>query len=742
MRFLSPLTSRCCTVAPLKVPGWEGLEVLPYLRGRLIFAVLAARLLSQQKYNRLLVDLPAFLNHPGWLEKPLSFFPAVSLAIFKRHDDGLRALAFAPQDAAGASLYLARLQGLPWRCVGDSDVLNYPGGSIFSPLLDTGDDYRVEQLGLEEYFQPLYNQMEAAWNANSGRDFSLNRYQAGQVVKQIKAAWQPGRRVLFLCEYQLWWFVRQALQKETMAVRFIFRWRQTPGVLVVENPASAWAQGLLDDYPAVNLDFWNHLKAGAAGAFDKFQSLERILGRIISGAPEKKGKQTGGGKIIPFKRYLQKLGRVMTGLAQSPDEGPPRFSVRIIISFQQYLKNLMVSRQRLLPEPGNDLFHAAHACGGPLLQRILAGELLRYPSLHKRDQLNFILQNNGVIVFGGPGLKIGGLGQLPSLFTGRAVSPFRDSVQGLLQNEEYERRQQILDLVNQELTPKEKEELDESPKYSYVRWEVMDDYRLHAQACAQVRLLTQRRWRQFVPKRSWGAMEGGLHWKATLAALARGEGGIYIKHCKHREVKLDRMDEFTPVVLLLAPEAEIDRSSSFCVHDGNLAQRNRDLENEAFPFEQYPPPDMVFSVFGTTKANHRYLEGHVEQEDLTSLAFIYTKGIMGFERYQAITRNKPRHQCRLRPPSDPELWDFPLSLQGVAWAVKHAANQVFVAALAGWQPPAMLRSFAGKKGVKLIAVPLNTFRPEFLDRLGRIFLTSTPLKKHSRREEIVRRFIH
>ena len=68
----------------------------------------------------------------------------------------------------------------------------------------------------------------------------------------------------------------------------------------MEDPASAWTQGLLDDYPAVNLDFWNHLKANAASSFDKLQSLERILGRVIV-----------GDLPLEMNAYKAKIGRIL-----------------------------------------------------------------------------------------------------------------------------------------------------------------------------------------------------------------------------------------------------------------------------------------------------------------------------------------------------------------------------------------------------------------------------------------------
>ena len=202
------------------------------------------------------------------------------------------------------------------------------------------------------------------------------------------------------------------------------------------------------------------------------------------------------------------------------------------------------------------------------------------------------------------------------------------------------------------------------------------------------------------------------------------------------------LDEYTPVVFLLAPADEIDRSFDSCVHDSNAAQRRRELGFDEAPTDRDEEPDLVYSVFLASKANHQLMGHHVQQEDLTALCTLYSKAVAGVERYQAVTRQPARRQCRRCPTADPELAVFPLSQRLVAWAVKYAQSQVIVAAAPGWQPPAPLAEFARQKGVRLQVVSLTSFRPEFLERLGRNFFLSTQLKRHPRHAEISRRFIY
>lgn len=112
-------------------------------------------------------------------------------------------------------------------------------------------------------------------------------------------------------------------------------------------------------------------------------------------------------------------------------------------------------------------------------------------------------------------------------------------------------------------------------------------------------------------------MEQGLHWKATLAAMGRGENALFVRHAIGQKVEGQSLNEHTPLVFLLAEEVEIERSEWFLIHDSNLAQRNIDTGNAAFPFDRDPAPDHVFSVLRTSRSRQPLLGRHVEKEDVT-----------------------------------------------------------------------------------------------------------------------------
>jgi hypothetical protein len=310
-----------------------------------------------------------------------------------------------------------------------------------------------------------------------------------------------------------------------------------------------------------------------------------------------------------------------------------------------------------------------------------------------------------------------------------------------LEDSETEARKNVVDRIHRKITRVEKKNFSEKDTHQGVRWEIKADYRAHAQSCAQARCLIEKQRRKYFPKRSWGTMERGIHWKATLSALARGERGLYVKHQIHNQLLGGKEDEFTPVVFLFTTKDEIDKSLSYSVYDGNLTQRNLDLENLDFPFQNHPNPDRFFSVYLTTQGNEFLLYPHVQRENLTSLCLLYTKSIMGLERYQAISARDHRYHCRLHPDHDSELNGFPRSERGIAWTAKYAWDRIIVVAGRGWKASPRLTEFVKKKGITIQTVPLSTYRPEFIKRLKRCYFLSTPLKKHPQREQIVRRFV-
>jgi hypothetical protein len=729
------------SVTPLRFSELEDIDVLPYVRHRLVFAHLAAKILKENRYDALLVDLPRFMNDPYWLNVPLKLFPQVSLAVFGRNDGGFRTIILAPNDAACLGVYLAHTTSLPCRSLDDSDLLNYPPAAIFSPLLRMGDDYQVIHLGLGRYFQPLWDQMDVAWARAKAQQQFFTRYRAGEVLKSLKASLQLGRKMLFVCEYQLWWALRQLLQEKPQhQVRYLFKWDNAPGILRVEDPYLAWVHGLLDDYPAVNLHFWQCLNSGDPGSFDKLAAFEVILERVMTGKEPKPSDQAHGGKVILFEQYLKKLRRKIVG--RKTQERVSGISVRAMISFLRYLKKLTISHQRFLPVPGEQLFHAAQACGGTVFHKHLAREFMSYPRELTGKQVNIILEQGGAVILGGLGLDLTGYDYLPSFFTGPPYTYDEGQNNRRGGDLEKEARQRAMDLIHPQMTAEEKQEFTQDEDYSFIEWEVIDDYKHHAHACERVRSLFTSQMYHFVPKRSWGAMKAGIHWKATLGAMARGEDTIFVKYRTINASKSMRLDEHTPVVFLLASPEEIDNSVGLCIYDSNPAQRHLDMGYGELDPSQDAKPDRVFSVFITSKTRINLYEGHVIQRNLTSIALLYTKHLMGVERYNAITRREKSYQCRLHPSSDFELWDFPLSQRGIAWALKYAPSVVLVAAALGWEVPEKLSDLARQKGKQLHCVKLTSFRPEFLERLGRTFLLSTSLKRHPRHEEIVRRFIH
>jgi len=78
--------------------------VLPYVRGRRAFAQLIARVLKDNEFDCVLIDLPAFLNNKRWLSAPLQHFPLVSSLIIQTKS-GCALLPFVPSDAACAAAY-------------------------------------------------------------------------------------------------------------------------------------------------------------------------------------------------------------------------------------------------------------------------------------------------------------------------------------------------------------------------------------------------------------------------------------------------------------------------------------------------------------------------------------------------------------------------------------------------------------------------------------------------------------
>ena len=699
-------------VQPIGVPEIANLEVLPYIRGRLTFAELTARQLAFGRHDLLLVDLPRFMNNPAWLNVPLNFFPLISLVTFKRTDGTFRAIPFSPNDAACIAASHALRQTLRFRCIDDPDLLNYPANGLFSPQVSMGDDYFLWHKGLEEFFRPLWLELDKAWSRATSEMKFFTRYRASTVLRHLRVAARSGKRCILVCEYQLWWAIRKALESPLRDIKYIFRWKKTPATLRIEDPYFAWAQGLLDDYPALVAGFWERFLANEVGSFDKSRLLESTIDDVLTGRSREEKTDSG------------------------------QASIRSKILFRKYLRRLTTVTRRVIPEPGGQLYHAAEACGGQSFLKQLAKSLFHYPQAADADRIRYLLQGFRKIEFGESDDISPSYDELHSFHTGKPF--FQEYLNGMQSSPltEMEDRRRIVDRVRPKLTPREEEDFLKIKEECGVCFATKKDYALHKQACDQSHFLALAQRCTGRPRRCQGSIEGGIHWKATLAAMARAEKALYVKRRHDRKRMITKLHEYTPVVFLLSSEEEIDNSCSFSVYDSNPARRNCDLGNGDFPFDRYPKPDAVYSLYCTRKHYSEFtLGGHIERRPITSITTLYTGQSMGVQRYDAITKRTARYQCRKDPAFDPEISSFPLSQRGIAWAVKYAEDVVLVVAARGWRPSAVLADYARTKKIRLSRVDMSGYHKEFLNRLTSMYFISSKLKKHPDHERISNRFM-
>jgi hypothetical protein len=686
--------------------GFPNLWTTPYLRGRLVFAELVARVMQERTFDRVLVDLPSFMNQPGWLRFPLRLFPLLSSLVVRLGAKKSAFFPFMPVDAACLSAYLAWKRSIPLECVDDSQVLQLPEGYLFQPRLQLPDDYFLWSDGVDDYFGTIQRQMDAAWKTAPAVQKTFTEGRAGIVAERVRKHVNAGERVLFVCEHHLWWAVQRQLQGvvepsgDTPASRS--PWRDVKAAFLVEDPYLVWARGLFDDFPCVNARFFDWVVQGAIAPFDKLDELAEILDELVSG------------KTVPQTR-------------------PP--SLRSLMVLRRYLANRVTTAQRVTPLPAVHLFESISACTGRLFAKEAVGELLKYPmptvlQAAQPDPTFFVITPDGLTFAAQPF-------DPPDVFHSKPAHWPSDAEQGKFcpWDDERERRKWV-DLVHRHISRQEWKEMGK--RGGAVRWAIEYDYRLHETACSHLRYVIDRRSREFVVERSWGGLKDGIDWKATLSARARGEAALYARRRVFRR-GLGRLDEHTPSVFLFSENVEGNRGST--VHDSNLTQRRLELYGEQ-PTPDAPPADCVYSVFMTSEKCDYLFEDDVQCEHLTSIAFLYSKHWMGLDRYAAINRRPVQFQCRVGPDWDPELDQFGVAERGLAWAIKYAQRTVLVAAAPGWRPSARIAEFAATRGVQIRVVPLSIFSEAMLDRLRRIHFISTRLKRYRGRDQVVKRFLN
>lgn len=697
--LISPITSEKGRY--IKGPVYGNLWVIPYVRGRLVFAESVARAIEGGGFGLVLVDLPYFMNHKEYMSLPAKIFPLVSSLIIQKGDSSYVTYPFMPNDAPCFALNIVqRLSDwgdtINLRCIDDSNLINYYE-CLEQPVLKLKDDYLALVEGLEEYFTHPFKQLEGLWNTlHEGQKFFLE-HRASVVKEYLDVSLSEGKKTLFICEYRLWWVISNILENKIAGKKnhpFI-AWRDLHAALVIEDPYLFWAMGLLDDFPSVVIQFFSHFKQGKLRSFDKLKAIEGLIRSAVS--------------------------RV--------DRRP---SVRNMDIFHRYLGRRLCASLRLTPLPVKHLYDAVLSCVGRHFAKVIAREFLDYPSPDIDNVLNYLSLGKDSVRLTKEIFEIPDMYQRNYLFKD-ALNSFPDT--------SFEKRIKVTHTVRPYITKKESAELWNSG-WSVV-WAIEEDYRLHEDVCKQVKRLAEAKLIKgdLRVRKSWGSIGEGIHWKATLASNATGEDAIYIKYIKSRKnsgLKTSLFDEYTPTVFLFENELSNDYWST--IHDSNITQRNRELENHDFPFQKHPSPDSVYSVFYTYSRQVTTCDRHVYKHELSSITRLCDR-YMGLQRYGLITKRPERFQCRVPPMSDPELRGFTLSEVGAAWAIKYADRYILVVARNGWKPSPRLANFAWARNVRIIRLSLSELSYDLVERLRILYFISTPLKKYPDRQKILNRFL-
>jgi len=691
----------------IKCNTFENLTVVPYIRGRLVFAELAVRAIEEGEFDLTVVDLPYFMNDKAWLDIPIRLFPYVSSLVIKKDDSTFVTFPFVPNDAPCAAITAAKRMkdtGRPIeiQCVDDSNVINYPGECLYRPAIKVKDDYFVFTEGIEDYYATVFKQLDNVWHPLSYDQRFFSEYRAGIISERLRQCLRQGRNTLFVCEYQTWWLVSKLLNGEKAGTdkQFFHQWKGVNAALVIDDPYLFWANGILDDYPVVVSLFYERLHLGTLGSFDKLCAIDGVIKSIVQ-------THVGNGLRCP--------------------------SLRELISFQQYLRKRLVINRTLTPSFLQDLYDSAQSCLGKGIAKEIARQILNYPYPEKDHVLNYFNIQHDNVVIGDP-FDLPDLSEATYFYTGTNAY----SMDHLYGNSTTSRkRREFLNKNYPRITNIEAKDIG---KPSGMDWAVADDYILHAVACDKARYIVKKKREKETIMKSHGYFGDGIHWKATIDSRAKGENAIYIR--KKRELlkgNPNMIDEFTPVVFLFVNEMSRDYVQT--ISDFNITQRLMALGKKDLPLDTLPPPDYVYSVLYTASATEVLYKGHIYKKRLSSISFLYTRHVMGVERYTGITKRPARFQCRINPLSDPELEDFSYIELGIAWAIKYAEDSVLLVARDGWQASRELEDFARVNKVRIIHTALSNYSHDFIERMRTLYFTSTSLKNYPERDKILRRFI-
>jgi len=259
----------------------ERLKVVPYVRGRLAFAGLAAQAAAEADFDCVALDWPGFLS--PFLPVVLERLPLIT-ALLIPHDSNCALLPFTPAEPACAAAWVARRRSLELACVDDPRFSGCSEGCLFHPDLSPAADDSLQLAALDQYFAPLWRRMEALWPEAPECTRRMATARAAFLANRVKQLLACGRRVLLISEYRLWWSaLRQWERKQEPAEQPAEAGR--PAALIFEDPVLLWAAGFFDEFPSLLPAFFESLAAGQPDRFDAPARLRALLGELAGAIP-------------------------------------------------------------------------------------------------------------------------------------------------------------------------------------------------------------------------------------------------------------------------------------------------------------------------------------------------------------------------------------------------------------------------------------------------------------------------
>jgi hypothetical protein len=445
----------------IKHPVSHNLYVIPYIRWRLVFAELVAKAIEEEEFDLVVIDMPYFMNKSGLLNTGTGLFPYVSSLIMKRSDSSFSALPLVPNDAACAAAAIVQTTNefggsIELRCIDDSSVINYPEEALNLPGINVRDDYFVFVEGLETYYSFIVEELDRIWKGLSHIQKFFLEHRAGVITERLLELLKQGKQTLFVCEYRLWWVITKILTSghPIKSSTFFISCNDMKAALVLENPYILWTKGILDDFPAVVLQFYEQFQLGRLESFDKPEAIKKII------------------KDLTARNMLKKLGNP---------------SIRKIVSFHRYLQNRLSMDFRLIPLPVSQLYDAADSCVGKSFAREMAKRFLRYPLPHTREVLKYLtIHADEIVILKAEAFDIPDFTHCTFFYTG-SDNYLHDR---FYQEVEMIQRKDVVNRVYPTLDKKELKILNKG--HGMTKWAVQKDYLIHEKACRNVRELGER----------------------------------------------------------------------------------------------------------------------------------------------------------------------------------------------------------------------------------------------------------